>query len=219
MAAGSCFLWHVLRLYTCLNAPAAFATRAFDLHDPAPTESDPHSKLHFDKALVSRACMQAALANICSDAQRGSPGSGTVRIVLSDVQPGWEDSFPALHHWRHTESGAVQHSMDEQEAEDDAERQDLFLEGLKGLAVLQTSKSVEQQHILVLFESRLPKEAGQRFKALLQIMEVWSREQMEPYLDVCDAECANPTELLLKYTRTIRDGSGNPPTYVARMHV
>lgn len=213
--AGSGFLWHVLRLHTSLKGPAVFATRDSDLQDPGPAAHDPQIKLAFDKALVSRACMQAALGNICSDTQ-GDPGSGSVRVVLSEVQPAWEDSFPALHHWRKHKNGAAQHNM-EQEAEDEAERQDLLLEGLKGLAVVQSGQSAEQrQEVLVLFESRLPKEAAQRFKALLQVIPVWSREQMEPYLDVCDAECANATELLLKYTRTIRDGSGNQPTYVAR---
>lgn len=135
--------------------------------------------------------------------------------MLAEVQPAWEDVFPALHHWRHHERGAEQQSM-EQEAQDEGERQDTFHEGLKGLAVVQSGNSAEQEQALVLFESKLPKEAALRFRALLQVAPVWSREQMEPYLDVCDAECANTTELLLKYTRTIRDGSGNAPTYVAR---
>ena len=175
---------------------------------------DPHSKLAFDKALVSRACMYAALASICAELQ-GDPGSGGVRVALSELRPTWEESFPALHHWRCDQSSAAAASM-EQDAEDEAERDELFLEGLKGLAVLQAGQSAEQQQILVLFESRLPKEAAQRFQALLRVMPVWSRVQIEPYLDVCDADCVNATELLLKYTRTIRDGSGGPPTYVAR---
>lgn len=194
-----------------MNTTAAFAAMASDQIYPAPVALDPQAKLSFEKNLVSRACMQAVLSAEC-EKSGGDPGAGRVCVVLSTVQPAWEELFPALHHWT---SDAAPCSM-EQDAEDEQAQKELFLEGLKGLAVIQAASTAEEQQAAVLFESKLPKEVSQRFKALLQIQPVWNRGQIEPYLDVCDAECSTATELLLKYTRTIRGSSGKPPSYVAR---
>lgn len=203
MLNGSCIVWHVLRRYgTQRLAYAAWNTRTCTVQPEFPDEA---SKVGFDVQKIASGCMHTVLSRHCQRTG-ADPSTGKAVINIIDVQDEWTDLFPAPHLW-HDCSGLTEQGRKEWSS-------DQMLEACRGLALPQSRDGGLELRIL--FETHLPPSVKKRFEVLFSVKDTWSKDEIEPYLDIHDCDCSSPTELLLRYSRTIRDGTTAPPIYCAR---
>jgi Sister chromatid cohesion protein Dcc1 len=208
VAAGASVMWHVLRRFAVSpDGRIPHATRPTPQAAPHASTPSAGTELAFDRTEVSRGCMQAVLSRLC-ETNGGSAADGQTRVSLDVAAADWEDTFPALHHWDGACEGSAQAGA--------SQRQELMLAGCSGVAVMLPRAQVGCQEVAVLFEELLPLRASERFEVLFRVMDVWTREQLEPYLRIADAEGCSATELILRHTRSIRTGGDGPVQYVAR---
>lgn len=159
----------------------------------------------FDAHKVASGCMHAVLCRHCDRLQLDSSvGEAVVNMV--DIQDNWRDIFPGPQFWDECAC------MNEQERIEWTDK--LMLESCRGLALPQVTDSGTE--LRVLFKTRLDPSAQKRFERLFNVKPTWTKDEIEPYLDIHDRDCHSPTELLLRYSRLIRDGAADAPVYCAR---
>jgi hypothetical protein len=62
------------------------------------------------------------------------------------------------------------------------------------------------EQLLVVVEEQLPLDAKLRFRALFGVQPWWCAHEIAPYLrHAYDADCRTEAELLLRYTRSVRE--------------
>lgn len=198
-----CIAWHVLRLYGTQNlAFAAWDPDSLTVHAEFP---QPEQNVGFDARKVASGCMHAVLCRHCERVHM-DPSTGLAVVKVADAQEDWKDVFPSPHLWLECSTFS--------EVDSAAWSSQLMLDACRGLALLQVRDGCME--LRVLFETHLHPTAKKRFETLFSVKATWSKDEIEPYLNIHDSECSNPTELLLRYSRTIRDGTELAPVYCAR---
>lgn len=203
MFNGSCIVWHVLRQYGIQRlAYAAWDPRTCTVQPEFPDDA---SRVGLDVRKVASGCMHTVLSRHCQKT-KADPSTGKVIINITDIHDEWKDLFPGPHVW-HDCSDLTAHGTKEW-------YNNHMQEACRGLALPQIRDGGLE--LRVLFETHLPPSAKERFEVLFNVKDTWSKDEIEPYLDIHDCDCSSPTELLLRYSRTIRNGATDPPMYCAR---
>ena len=187
------------------NRSLAFATWDPGAGAVKPEFPGPEEAVGFDLRKVASGCMHAVLSRHCQRKQM-DPSTGKAVVKIAEVQDDWNDVFPALCLWPEWSNL--------QEEEKGTWSNQLMLDACRGLALPCVREGSTNLHVL--FESHLHPTAKRRFSVLFSVKATWSKEEIEPYLSIHDCECSNATELLLKYSRTIREGTDVVPVYCAR---
>nr|CCA23527.1 sister chromatid cohesion protein DCC1 putative [Albugo laibachii Nc14] len=82
---------------------------------------------------------------------------------------------------------------------------------LRGLAVIQTIK--QQEYALYLPENTLPADPKSRFQALFAFQSKWTLTQLDPYIISLVSSDTSQPQLLLKYTRALRQANSGEKVY------
>jgi hypothetical protein len=93
--------------------------------------------------------------------------------------------------------------------------QQAFEAALQGAAVPQPLSGGKR--LLLVLEEQLPLDAKLRFRALFGVQPRWCAHEIAPYLRrAYDADCRTEAELLLRYTRSVREQPDGPVVHCAR---
>jgi hypothetical protein len=229
LASNSAYLaWHTLRLFCSVvkggtQQDLALAVRDTAVADPKPAMPPSGCVLAFDRVRVARE-FAAQAVDACLDGSAPLGASVERALVLQT----WLERMPARHHWAgdaaagdsrmdvdsHCEDGAA--SPSEVASDGGAGAWDgLFGEALRGVAIVQPQSNGKK--LKVVCHQQLSLDIKTRFFELFDIKPQWTAEDMMPYLQrVYEAGCKNAGELLLRYTRAVRDQPDMPTMHYAR---
>ena len=152
-------------------------------------------RLAFDRERVAREfAVQAVFA-----VTNGVPELGAT-LSRADVWQAWRERMPEPRLW-----GEL--------AEADT-GEEVFAQALRGVAICAPTGG---GRLAVVLADNLSLNASTRFLELFSVKAQWTADDMAPYLEgVFDAGCKNAAELLLRYTRAVRDQPGMPVLHCRR---
>jgi Sister chromatid cohesion protein Dcc1 len=234
LAGGGAFrAWHTLRTSCnpcegCTGDDLRVAALASRCSDAAPCTPPPGSLLSWDRARVACEFAEQAVSRV---AGRGA-SLGAVMDRGAALEA-WRERMPAARCWPQaagkadddaadpsggasTSAAAMQEDEAEGEDVDDGAANDaLFAEALAGAAIEQLGSKGAK--LLALPARTLSYDAKTRFEQLFAVKPQWRADEMEPYLATVYAEgCKNAKELLLRYTRVVRDQPDNAAMHCTR---
>lgn len=186
--------------------------------EPAPGQLPEGCTVGFDRQAVAR---QFALSAVQSAAAASANSGGSVDT--RSVMEAWQERMPPLDGWPSSSAAAdsaagdsaVQDAAAGGEASDGSTAEAIFVGALAGVAIQQPG--MQGTRLLALVAEQLSLDAKTRFAQLFAAKPKWSADEIAPYLAGVHAEgCKNASELLLKFTRAIREGADAPALHCAR---
>jgi hypothetical protein len=229
LCSGDAFLaHHVLKLFcTTQKAGMDWDTVAMpedaSAEEPYPPPLPRGLVLAFDRARVAHEFAVLALLKVAGR----SAVLGTV-IDRQDVFQHWQDHIP-LELWAGCDEGEegevapmqrtkVGESTTIQAGQDAVVTkavQQRFVRSLQGAAVPLPFSGGER--LLLVMEQHLAPDARVRFQQLFSVQACWTADELAPYLRrAYDAECKTEAELLLRYTRAVREQPEGSVVHCAR---